>query len=267
VVGKDPERRHDESALERADGQHSGRRAAAVFQQLFQPLHLTFIVAEDERGRRAVEQRAQSVEIAVYPLRREETDLKINRLLAQEQPRESFDPLAPAGGLLEDRVAAGHFLSQLARDLEVVLGLAPGAADLVGIGAACLGNQNGLGREQLEQGAAEGGSRSCGSPVANPVPGPGRILPHARRRDRQDRHLLQFFQRALAGEVEAAERRDVVAPPLAARRGRHPEAVYIHDTAPHAELRHFGDGGDPAVSHSLERGDDVPEWLAGSNLQ
>jgi hypothetical protein len=81
----------------------------------------------------------------------------LHRRVAEQEPREPLEPLAPAGGVLEDGVAAGDLLAQLARDLEVVRRLAPGAADLVGVGPGSLLDDERVGREQLEQRAALSG--------------------------------------------------------------------------------------------------------------
>ena len=51
VVGEDPERRHDEAAVERADRERGPHAASALLQQLLEPLELALVVAQDERRR------------------------------------------------------------------------------------------------------------------------------------------------------------------------------------------------------------------------
>ena len=78
---------------------------------------------------------------------------------------------------------------------------------------------------------------------------PSLFLPHRVAADRQNRHLDQLFQRALGGEVETADRADVVSPPLQPGRSRHSEPVDVQDAAPHAELGHLGHGRHPLIAH------------------
>ena len=68
---------------------------AALLQQLLEPLELAFVVAQDERGRRAGEERAEAVEVAVDLLRREEAELEVHALVPQQQPRERREPRVP----------------------------------------------------------------------------------------------------------------------------------------------------------------------------
>ena len=63
------------------------------------------------------------------------------------------------------------------------------------------------------------------------------------------RNLL--LARRLLGSLP--ERGDVVSPPLQAGRACHPETVHVQNSAPDAELSHFGDRRDAAVAHVLER--------------
>ena len=164
VVGEHPESGHDEPAVERPDGQGGPRRAArAVLEQLLQPLQLSFVVAEDERGGRAAQQRAQPVQVAVDPLRREEPELQVRPLVAEQQPGKAREPLAPALRRLENVLPPGHLLAEPAGDLEVMAGLVPRPPDLVPVGSRGLLDDDGVGGEQLEQGAAPG---SAGGGIA-----------------------------------------------------------------------------------------------------
>jgi hypothetical protein len=156
VIGEYPEGRHDEAAVECADGQRRAcRRARAFFQQLLHPLELTLVVAEDEGGSSRPDQRTKPFEIAIHSLRREEAELEVHRFALKDQARKRFDAGAPVLGRLEDRVAAGHLLTQPPGDIEVVLRLVPCAGDLIEVGASCLLDEKGVEGEELQEGAAD----------------------------------------------------------------------------------------------------------------
>ena len=77
----------------------------------------------------------------------------------------------------------------------------------------------------------------------------------------------QLLQRPLARQIEPAQRRDLVAPPLRPRRRGHPEAVHVHDPAAHAELRHLGHRRHAAIPHPLERRHDVAQRLSRAHRE
>jgi hypothetical protein len=245
VVRQHPERRHDEPAVERADGQGRVSAAArALLQQLFEPLELALVVAQDERGRVAGQQRTQAVQVAIDPLGREEAELEVHLLVPEQEPRKAAEPDGPVLGRLENVLAPGDVLAQPPRHAQVVLRLLPGPLHLVAVGTGGLLHDERVRGEQFEQRAT---FRSGGDDRAI------LLLEHALGRDRQDGDLAQLLQRALGGEIEPADRGDVVAPPLEPGGRRHPEAVDVQDAAPHAELGDFADRGHPAVTHPLER--------------
>src|SRR5436309_9724301 len=79
---------------------------------------------------------------------------------------------------------------------------------------------------------------------------------------RENRHAFDRLARSLRVEVERPERLDVVSPPLEPRRCRHPKPIHVENPAPHAELRHFRDSGDPSVTHRFQPLDRVAEGTA-----
>src|SRR5436309_12443187 len=79
---------------------------------------------------------------------------------------------------------------------------------------------------------------------------------------RENRHAFDRLARSLRVEVERPERLDVVSPPLEPRRCRHPKPIHVENHAPHAELRHFRDSGDPSVTHRFQPLDRVAEGTA-----
>src|SRR2546423_8957885 len=68
VIGEHAERRHNEAAVERADGERRPIRA----EQLFQSLQLSLVIAEDHRRRRLGNDLPQSLQVPVDVLRRGE---------------------------------------------------------------------------------------------------------------------------------------------------------------------------------------------------
>ena len=117
------------------------------------------------------------------------------------------EPRAPRLGALQDRIALGHVLAQPPGDLQVMLRLAPRAIHLVPVGA----------RRLLDQEVSEGSSSS--SVLRDGAAARPRTVASATSRaHRQAPSPRQLLQRALGGEIEAADRRDVVAPPLEPRR-------------------------------------------------
>ncbi len=228
---------------------------------------LPFVVAEDQRGGSAVEQAAEPVQVAVHLLGWEETELDVGRLVAERQSRESADAAPPRVGAFQDRVPLGDVLPEPAGDVEVVLRLAPRPLHLVPVGAGGLLDHEGVRGQQLEQRLP----RRCLTRIGSIGERPGA--------HRQHGHLLQLLQRALGGEVEAADGSDVVSPPLQAGRHRHPEAIDVEDPASDAEFGDLGNGAHAAVSHRLQRlgrlrrslpvtlGEAQPEPLQGGRHQ
>ena len=159
---------------------------------------------------------------------------------------------APDLRLRQDGAPAGHVLAQAPGHLEMVLGLLPRAGHLVGVGARGFLDDEGVGREEIEQrGACGAGSARCALPslrLHRAAP-----LPHPPVLTGSTVISLQLLQRALGREIEPANRGDVVAPPLDPGRRRHAEAVHVEDAAPDAELGDLGDRRHPAVAHPLER--------------
>jgi hypothetical protein len=100
----------------------------------------------------------------------------------------------------------------------MVLGLVPGPGDFVEVGAECLFEDDGVGGEELEEGAADGwtGGRAVGQSVL--LEGPFRlsVCPPVRlsirlvsdrlRIDGQHRYLAQLLKRALRSQIESPQR-------------------------------------------------------------
>src|SRR5262249_41112268 len=71
---------------------------------------------------------------------------------------------------------------------------------------------------------------------------------------RENGDLLHRLARALRGEGETPDRVELITPPLKACRGRHPEAVYVDDSAANTEFGDFGHRGNSSVTHRFQRG-------------
>ena len=99
----------------------------------------------------AGEERAEAVEIAVDLLRREEAELEVDSFVTQQQSRERRGCAGHSLRRLEDVLAPRHILAQAPRDLEVMLRLVPRALYLVVIGPRGFLDDDGVGRQQLQQ--------------------------------------------------------------------------------------------------------------------
>ncbi len=155
VVGEHPQRRHDEAAVERADDQRrAGGPEAVVVEQFVEPLALALVVAEDERRRVVAEQRPEPSQVAIDPLGREEADLDVGRLVAEEQAREAGALRAPLVGGEEDVLARRRRLAETPGDVEMMLRLAPGAVDFLVVGVRHLLHHQRVGGKEIEQRAA-----------------------------------------------------------------------------------------------------------------
>jgi hypothetical protein len=70
--------------------------------------------------------------------------------------------------------------------------------------------------------------------------------------NRQEGHLPHLSLRALRLQLEAADRDDLIAPPLDPGRPGHAEAVDVNDASAHGKLRHVQHRGTARESHGLE---------------
>ena len=255
VVGEHPERGHDEAALESPDGERgtvapSGTLSGIQrrFEQLLQALELPLVVAKNQGRQAGPQQRAQAVEIPVDALGREEPELQVHLLVPQHEAGKLLEPLAPLAGRLEDAFPAGHVLTQPPGHLEMVRGLVPGPGDLVEVGPGGFLDQQRVGGEELEEGLADG--RTGGRADVH-------LVSHRQCIDRQHSDVGQLLERSLRGQIETAERGDLVAPPLQPGGCRHTEAVQIQDSAAYTELGDLTHGRYPLVPHGLERAGDL----------
>ena len=92
MIGQDPERRHDEAAIERADREGCRSGVMTFIEQLLHPFQLSLVVTEDQRGRRSGDQCQNPVEVAIDTIGGEEPKLKIGLLVPQEQPGKGLEP-------------------------------------------------------------------------------------------------------------------------------------------------------------------------------
>ncbi len=170
---------------------------------------------------------------------------------ADHQPRETRAGPAPLGGRDEQVLARRHGLAEPARDLGVVLGLAPGALDFgLEAGRRVFDEQRARGH-QLEQRAAHF----------------RRVLERGVRIDGENRHAAECARAALGPEIERAQLGELLAPERGARRQRHAEPVHVHDAAAHRVLRDVGDLGDLLIAELLQPPDGTLERGAGTNLE
>ncbi len=152
MVGEDPESREHEPALQRTHSERGAR--PALLQQLFEPLALAFVVAEDEGRRLDRGQGSQPAKVAVHPFGRQPSQLYVRMLIVQHQSREAVQQLSPALRFLEHIGASRDLGAGATRHLEVMLGLVPGAPGFLDQRTGRLLHHKSVGREQLKQGAA-----------------------------------------------------------------------------------------------------------------
>ena len=70
VIGEDAQRRHDESAVERANGECR----AVDIEQLLQPLKLPFVIAQDDGRWWSRDDLSQTLQVAIHMLGRSERE-------------------------------------------------------------------------------------------------------------------------------------------------------------------------------------------------
>ena len=146
-------------------------------------------------GCRAREQGAEPRDLAVDPLRREEPDLEVHRLLAGGgAARTPPGARATAPATRTDLLAPRHVLAQPPGDLEMVLGLAH---------ARSTSSASGPAASSTRRVSAASSSRS---ELRTGAPPSGAARAARRAPDRQHRHLVELLERALRGQVEPAER-------------------------------------------------------------
>ena len=158
-------------------------------------------------------------------LRRSEREPLLRLGVGQRNAREGKESRSPLRRILEQILTRRRFLSHAARDLEMMGRIRPGAFDLSVDGRLLIGDDDRVGGKQLEEVAA---ARSRGS---------GRLELFGFHRE--DSHPTQDLAGPLRVQVEAAHRRNLVAPPFDPRGRRHPEAIHVENAAPDAVLRDF----------------------------
>ena len=80
------------------------------------------------------EQATEPTEIAIHSLRREEAELHVGRVVAQEEPGESVATGTPRCRVQEEIGARRRVLTEPPRDRQVVFRLAPRPLDLFLVG-------------------------------------------------------------------------------------------------------------------------------------
>ena len=158
-------------------------------------------------------------------LRRSEREPLLRLGVGQRKAREGMESRAPLHRIHEQILTRRRFLSHAARDFEMMGRIRPGAFDLSVDGRLLIGDDDRVGGKQLEEVAA---ARSRGS---------GRLELFGFHRE--DSHPTQDLAGPLRVQVEAAHRRNLVAPPFDPRGRRHPEAIHVENAAPDAVLRDF----------------------------
>ncbi|OLE61149.1 MAG: hypothetical protein AUG10_02365 [Gemmatimonadetes bacterium 13_1_20CM_2_70_10] len=231
VIGEHAEAGHDEPAVQRPH--HQGGAIGA--EQLLEALELAFVVAEDHRRRLASHQLPQAAQIAVHGLRGEHGKALRGVRGAGGETRASGEPRPPRGGIEQQLLARRRLLAEPPRDLEVMRRVGPGTLHLALDRRFLVDDEQGISREQIQKRRAD--------PSLIPLP------PSLAGADRQHAHTIDRLGRALGIQVEPAQRHDLVAPPLDARRHRHPESVDVQDPAAHAELTDLGHAGNPLITH------------------
>ena len=269
VVGEHPERRHHEAAVERADGERGARTARAPS-------------SSSSSSRSSWPSLSHRISVGGAPAeQRRAAGSGPGRPARAGRSRTAGPPARPAaaaGGTPRAARASAraprrfltrrHVLAQPASHLEMVLGLVPGALHLVPVGAGGFLDDDGVGREQLEQRRRTGGpsSRLAGGPVLGADRSDRRLPPSpaaAVTPSSSSRTAWVVIGRTVTSRSSCSERwvvrsnprmrGDVVAPPFEPGRRGHAESVHVQNPAAHAELGHLGDRGHPPVAHPLER--------------
>jgi hypothetical protein len=256
VIGQHRQAGEREPALERPQGEREvGRepRAAALVpaEDLLQPLELSFVVAQDERGCRA-RHALEHPHVPVDDRRgRHAQTRSVRRVRRQLQPGEPIPSCPPVPGRQQERLPPRDVFPPPARDVEVVRGLVPHPVHFDRLGPG-IGEQQRVRGEQLEQ------RLRLRRAVVQRLP---------RHADRQDRDAPHLLLRSLRVQVERAHGDDLVTPPFDPGRRRHPEPVRIHEPAAHGELRHVRHRGYPLVPHRLQARDHVLRAISGTGGQ
>src|SRR6185503_7654999 len=112
------------------------------------------VIAENERGGAAGEKSPEPAQIPVHRLRRQESRLEIGGLFAEQEARELRQPLPPVRWFRKELIARRRHFPEAAGDIEMVLRLAPGAGDLLGVGVAGFLDDESFAREEIEQSPA-----------------------------------------------------------------------------------------------------------------
>ena len=186
MIGEHAQRRQHEPAVQRADGELD----ALGVEQLLQPLELTFVVAQNDRGWLARDYLSQSLEITVHGLRGDDREARRRLGLAHRHPREGGLPDPPVLRVEPQHRALRNVFSQPPGHLPMVRRFVPRPHHLAVDRGLLLDHQHGIGRQQLEQRRPR--QRRC------------RLHGRRFRRDRQHRDTLDRLLRALRIEVEAA---------------------------------------------------------------
>src|SRR6266566_8709274 len=106
MIGEDAQRRHDKSAVERANGE----RRAADIEQLFQPLELPFVIAENDGRWWSRDDLSQTLQVAIHMLGRSERESLLGLGVRNRNARESCEPAAPGIRVQQQVIARRRLL-------------------------------------------------------------------------------------------------------------------------------------------------------------
>src|SRR5690606_9141661 len=226
VVGQDTDRRiralEDEPGGERLERERGARwRAAVPAEQLLEPLELAHVVAQDQRVLAArgasAEEGGQAVHVPVDGLGRADVEAQV-AVGTDPEAAEAGEAARHVVRWEEQRVRRlGLAVAGLDGRAMETQDLVPGAAELSRRGIRLELDHDGVARQDIEQRAAH--DRSIR---------PRSVLGGAEVHG-QDLDALQVAGRTLVEDVEAADRRHLVAPELDAHGVRGAEAEEVED--------------------------------------
>ncbi len=147
MVGQDTQRGEHESAVQRPD--RKGR--AALAEELFEPLQLSFVVTQDDRRHRAQGELPQPLQIALDRLRRREREPLVGFSHAHRHATERLDAGVPVLWIDEQLFARRRIFAQTPRHIQVVRRIRPRALHLQLHSGFLIHHQYRVGRQELQE--------------------------------------------------------------------------------------------------------------------
>ncbi len=154
MIGKDAQRRQDESAVERADGEC--RPVGA--DQLFETFELPLVIAQNHGRRRLGHDLPQKLQVAVDMLGWDDREALFRLRIRNREARQAGQRRTPRGRIDQQLVTRRGFFSHATGHFQMMRGISPGTLDLARDGGFLIGDDDSIGREEIQQVRTEGRS-------------------------------------------------------------------------------------------------------------